>query len=254
MLAGNIHELGQARAGADVDGVETLFSHEFIDGDGASDNYVGLELNAHFTHVIELFADDLLGQAEFRDSINEHPAEFVQSLEHAYLVPLLNKIAGNREAGRTTAYDCNFFARGRNVGNDVSSHALLVVGNKALQIADSEGLHFFREQTLAFAVIFLRADASGNGGQNIIFANLRSCAEKVADHDQLHKFFYLHPYRTVIRAGGLGAFQAANSFLLREFWTVTEVHLTEVVGALFRGLFGHQLPRNLDALLHRQGI
>src|ERR1700687_777147 len=97
MLAGNVHELRQPGARADVNSVVALFSEEFIDGDGTADDDVGLELDAHFAHVIDLFADDLLRKAEFGDAIDEHAAEFVQGFEHAYLVTFLDKITGNRE-------------------------------------------------------------------------------------------------------------------------------------------------------------
>ena len=64
MSAGNIHELGQsgAGAGAYLDRVVAFFSHEFVDGHGAADDHVGFKFDAHFAHVVELLADDLLGQ------------------------------------------------------------------------------------------------------------------------------------------------------------------------------------------------
>ena len=103
-------------------------------------------------------------------------------------------------------------------------------------------------------MIFLRADTSGDGGEDVVFANLGGGAEEVADYDQFDEFFYLHADGAVVGASGLGAFQAAARFLLSKFWAVAEIHFRKVVGALLCGLLGHQLARNLDALLHGQGV
>ena len=112
MLAGNVHKLRESCAGADVDGVVAFFSDQFIDGDRATDDDVGLEFHSHFAHVVELFADDVLGQAEFRDAIDQDAAEFVQRFEYANLVAFLDEIACNGKSRRTAAHNGNFFPCG----------------------------------------------------------------------------------------------------------------------------------------------
>ena len=49
--------------------------------------------------------------------------------------------------------------------------ALLVVGDEALQISNAQRLNFLAHQAAAFAVVFLRADAPGDGGQHVVFAD-----------------------------------------------------------------------------------
>src|SRR5208337_2786898 len=240
VFAGNAHELRQSSAGADVDGVESLFVHEFIDGDGAADDDIGFEFNAHLAHVVELLANDLLGQAKLGNTVDQHSAQLVKCLEDSHFVTLLNQVPGDGEARRAAADDCYFFSGRRNVGQNVRAHALLVIGDKALQIANAERLHFFRQQTLAFAVILLRADSSGNGGQHVIFANLGGGAEKISCDNQLDELFHLHANGAGVGAGGLGTFQATQRLLPRQFRTVAEIHFGEILVALVSGLLGHR--------------
>jgi hypothetical protein len=87
-------------------------------------------------------------------------------------------------------------------------------------------------------VILLRTDASSDGGQNVVFANLSGGAEEVADHDEFDEFFYLHADGAIVGASGLGAFQAAKGFLLSEFGTVAEIHFGEVVARCSAGCSG----------------
>ncbi len=91
------------------------------------------------------------------------------------------------------------------------------------------GFTFFDSRHFPFAVIFLRTHASGNGGQHVVFSNLRRRAEKIAGHNQLHELLYLYTHRAIVGAGRLGALQAAQRFLPREFGTVAEIHLAEIM-------------------------
>ena len=100
------------------------------------------------------------------------------------------------------------------------SHALFVIRNKALQVTNAEGLHFLRKQTLTLAMIFLRANSSGDRREHVVFPNLRCCAQEVAGHNQLHELFDLHTHWAAVGAGRLGALQTAQRLLARQFRTV----------------------------------
>ena len=54
-----------------------------------------------------------------------------------------------------------------------------------------ERLNFLAHQAAAFAVILLRADASGDGGEHVVFADLGRGAQEVAGDDQLHELLDL---------------------------------------------------------------
>src|SRR5579862_6563304 len=134
------------------------------------------------------------------------------------------------------------------------AHALLVIGDEALQIADAQRLHFLRQQALPFALIFLRTNPPRHCGQHIRFADLCRRAQEIADYDLLHEIFHVNPDGTVVGASWLRAFQAAQCLLLSQFSPVAQVHLFEIMGARLGRLFRHELPRNLDALFWRQRI
>jgi hypothetical protein len=117
-------------------------------------------------HVIDLLANDLLGQPEFGNAVNEHSADFVQGFEDVDPVSFLDEVAGDREAGGAAPNDGHFLAGGRSFLNFVEVEVLLlVVGDEALEIADAEGLNLFSHQAAALAMIFLRADASSDSGR-----------------------------------------------------------------------------------------
>ncbi len=56
------------------------------------------------------------------------------------------------------------------------------------------GFTFLPHEAGAFAVVFLRTNAAGDGGKHVVFANLRGSSQKIAGHDQLYKLanFYAH--------------------------------------------------------------
>ena len=85
VLAGDVDEVGEAGAGRDVDRVESLVE-EVVHGERLSDDGVELELDSHFREVVHLGLDDVLGQAEFGDAVDEDAARLVEGLEHDGLV------------------------------------------------------------------------------------------------------------------------------------------------------------------------
>ena len=89
VLAGDVHEHGQARAGAHEHGLEAVLLHQLVDGDGAAHHGVGLHLHAHGLQAVHFLLDDALGQTELGDAVNQHAAGQVQGLEHSDLIPLL---------------------------------------------------------------------------------------------------------------------------------------------------------------------
>ena len=74
------HESGQACSGADEDGVVSLLVEKVVDGHGASDDDVGLYLDAKPPDCFHLFGyDPPFGQTEFRDAVDKHAPYFMQA-------------------------------------------------------------------------------------------------------------------------------------------------------------------------------
>src|SRR5579871_700473 len=178
----------------------------------------------------------------------------MQRFEDANLVAFLNEIAGDRQARRPAAHDSDFLPRRRYRRKNMGSYALLVIGDKAFQVADAERLHFFRQQALAFAMILLWANAPGDGGQNVIFAYLGRGPQKVSRDNQFNKFFNFHSYRAVFDAGWLGALQTSLRLAHGQFGIVAEIDLLEIKRAHPRFLLWHGLAGNLDTLFDGHGV
>ncbi len=199
MLAGDVQELRQSGAGADENGIVAFAAHQLVDGDGLADDDVGLELDSHAAQVIDLLPDDGLGQAKLGDAVDEHAANLVQRLKDAYLVAFLDEVSGAAQARRAAADDGDFLAGRRGDGRHPEFAAcLLVVGDKALQVADGERrlAALLAEQTAAFALVFLRADAAGDGRQRVVLADFGRRAEVVSVKNEVQEFLDLDANRT----------------------------------------------------------
>ena len=73
---------------------------KLFNADGLADDDVGLEVNTHLGEVVNLHVDNLIWQAELRNTILQHTADLVQSLEDVHIVTLLYHIASERKSGR----------------------------------------------------------------------------------------------------------------------------------------------------------
>ena len=111
VLAGDVHELGQAGTGAHEDGFEAFVVHQGVDGDGTAHDDVGLDLDAERADGVDLVAQDLVfRKAEFGDAVFKHAAGFVERLEDGDVVAPLRQIARARQTCRAAADDSNLFA------------------------------------------------------------------------------------------------------------------------------------------------
>ena len=107
----------------------------------------------------------------------------------------------------------------------------LPVGDEALQVADADGLALLAQHAAGFALIFLRADAAGDGGQRVVFAHLRAAAEIIAGEDEVDDRLDVHRHGTFLDAAGLGALDAAQRLLARLLGREAQIHFLKVVGA-----------------------
>ena len=174
MLARNAHELRQTRAGSDKHRIVAFFFEQFVNRDRTSDHDIGFELHAHRAHIVDLLANDLLGQPELRNAIHQHAADFVQRLENMHGVAFLHQIARRGQPRQAHCPRSRLSSPSAALSRWSEVEVLLlIVGDKALQVPDAERLAFSLEQASAFAVVFLRTDASRNRRQHIVFADLR---------------------------------------------------------------------------------
>ena len=67
-------------------------------------------MNTHLAEVLYLDVNNGVRQTELRNTIFEHTANLVQSLEYVNVVALLHHIASERKSCRTRTYYSNLYA------------------------------------------------------------------------------------------------------------------------------------------------
>ena len=255
MFAGHAEKDRQSRAGSHEDRVVVFVAHQLIDGYALADDDVGLELDAHAAQVVHFFFHNCLGQAELRNAIDEHAAELVQGFKNADAMALLDQVSRGREAGRTAADNGHALARGGRVGGQSKLAALaLEVGDKPLQVANGDGRALLAQHASALALVLLRADAAGDGGQNVVLAHFGRRGKIVAGIDEGHYFLDLYAHRAVDDAGGLGACDAARGLGEGVGRLQAQIDFFKVAAADQRVELRHVRAQNLHPFLEGKNI
>ena len=117
------------------------------------------ELDAHLLKGADFNIHNFIGQTEFRYAIFQHPADFMQRLEHMHLETTFGHISGKRQRSRAGAYNSYFNAVFSHTGRQSRiTRQTLRVGCKTLKIAYSNrfAVHFVVD-TFRFTLPLLRA-------------------------------------------------------------------------------------------------
>ena len=179
----------------------------------------------------------------------------MQRLKDAHAMALLDQVSGGAKPRRPAADDGHALAGCGRVGGQAKLAArALIVGDKALQIADGHRRALLAQDAAALALILLRADAAGDGRQRVVLAQLGRRGQIVARMDQRHDLLDLHAHRAIDDAAGLGAFDAARGFGQRVQHIQAQIHLLKVAAA-HRGVqLRHVRAQNLHALFEGKSI
>src|SRR5699024_9957156 len=111
VLARDSHESRKSGAGADKDRGKALFIHQLVDGNGLADDYVGLDLNAKLSYVLDLrLYNGLFGKTEFGNSICKNSARLMKRFKDRYVIAQLRQIARAGKAGRAGTDHGNLLA------------------------------------------------------------------------------------------------------------------------------------------------
>ncbi|MPN44484.1 hypothetical protein SDC9_192049 [bioreactor metagenome] len=131
-----------SRADRYVAGV--VFFHDLLHGDRLADDYVAFDVYAEFLHRLYLHFDDLFGESEFRDAVDEDAACRVEGLEDLHFVTHFRKVSRDCEA-RGAGADYRDFAFLFAFVNFALHVFLRVfpVGDEAFEFADRDGLKVF---------------------------------------------------------------------------------------------------------------
>ena len=166
-LAGNAHETRIARAGADEHRVEAHLGDHLLDREQAPDQRVAFELDAEPLELVDLDVDHRVRQAEIRDAVLQHAARLVEGLVDGDVASRLGHVGGARHAGGTRADDAHLEAVGLDVGNVRPAFADRHVADEAFEAADGHRLQRLADGAHALALVFLRADAAADRGQQV---------------------------------------------------------------------------------------
>ena len=246
-LAGNVHEIRQAGAGADEDRLVALLE-ELVHGQGFADDHVGLDFHPQLPESLHLPGHDGLGQTEFRNAVDQHAAGGMQGFEHRDPEPLLGQIPGAGEPGGAGADDGHAVAvGGRSLGLFLGV-GVMPVRHEALQPADAHGIHFGpgMQGALAFALGFLGTDPAADGGQGGAAGDDPVGLLIVAFFDLGDEIGNLNIHGAAGDAGTVFAVQAAGGFLLGHLQGISQGHLLEIAGPDLRRLGGHLVFLRVD--------
>ena len=167
-----------------------------------ADDHVGLDINAQLLQALDLVLDDVLGQTELRDAVHQNAAGHMQGLVNGDLVAQLGQVAGDGQAGGTSADDSHLVAVGGG-GNRLGMYVVAVpVRNKALQTADADGFALDAADALALALMLLRADTAADGGQRTGLGNHVIGGLKIALGDVLDEAGNIDLNRAAAAGGG----------------------------------------------------
>ena len=212
-LSGNAHEPGKSRARAEEHCLEAVLLFEFLDREHSADDGVRLNLHAERLQPVHFAADDVLGQTEFGDAVDEDAARNVQCLKDGDVIPALGKIARAGESRRTRPDDRDFVPVALRFNRRGAAVLHMPVCDEALQPADADRLTLDATRALALALRLLRADPAADRGQRGGALDDLVRLLKLPLRDERDKGGNVHRDRTARHAGLVLAVHAALGFL-----------------------------------------
>ena len=103
--AGDVHEHGQSRAGADEHGLKALLFHQFVDCNRSAHHGVCGDRNAQSFQAVYFLLDNRLGQTEFRNAVYQHAARLMERLKNRHIIAQPCQIPGTGKSCRTGSDD-----------------------------------------------------------------------------------------------------------------------------------------------------
>ena len=241
ILAGNVQELRQTCARADEHGLIAVCK-QLVNGLTLANDCVVYDLNAHGLEVLDLGSNDLLGQTELGDTVNQNAAGLVECLKNGNVVAHLAQIACAGEAGRAGADDRDAVTVGfRSLDLVLDFLVHVVVGDKALEAADADALALNAANALTLALFLLRTNTAADSRQGVGGGDdLISCV-KVALCDLGDELGDAYRNGAAGAAGHVVAVEAALCLVHCHLGSVAESDLVKVAGADYGILLGHRV-------------
>ena len=241
VLARDTHEVRKPGATGDEDATEAVVVQVVV-GERLPDDAVRDEVDTHAAETVDLDIHDTVREAELRYAILQHAPYFMQSLEHRNVIPTLGHLASKRQPGGAGADHGDLdTVGGSNCGDRDVAALALVVGGEALQIANSDSLlPHFEVDTLALALLLLRADTATDGREGAGFLQHAGSLEELSAFDILDKGRDMDTHRAALHTRGLGTVEATLSLAASLLGREAEVHFLKAGVAAVLGVeLGH---------------
>ena len=229
VLAGDVHEHGQACAGAHKYGLKAVFLHQLVDGDGAAHDDVGLHLHAHGLQAVHFLLHDGLGQTELGNAVHQHAAGQMQGLVHGDIVALLGQVAGAGEAGRAGADHGYLMAVRPGLFGGLGAVGVVPVGHKAFQTADTHGLALLAPDAVHLALGLLGAHTAAHSGQGAGLVDHLIGALVILLQDLLDELGNADIHGAAVDAGMRLAVQAPGSLVQSLLLGIAQSHFQEIM-------------------------
>ena len=221
ILTFNAHEHWQTSAGAYENSFEAHVVHQLVDGQNFTDNHVGHHFNTHLFQTFYFLLNDGFWKSEFRNTVNQYAACFVECFEDGNFVTFLSKVACTGQTCRTCTDNSNFVTVGNRFLGFMFAVLHIPVSSKSFQTTDCNRLTFDAADTFCFTLGFLWAYTTANCRQSAGLFDCRASISKFALSDQADEFRNLYVDRAAAYARHMFAVEAALCFLYCHFFCIS---------------------------------
>ena len=227
-LAPDAHKAGKARARAEKDRFKPVFVFQFIDRKNAPDDGIRLDLHAKRPEAVHFLSDDLLGQSEFGDPVDEHAARHVKRFKHGHVVAEPRQVSRAGEPRRPRTDDGDLVPVGLRPDRRSRRMRHVPIGDKPFQPADADRFALDAARALAFALRLLRADPAADGGQRRRAGDHLVRLFKLSLRHQRNESGNIHGHGTAQNTGLVFAVQAALCLVHGRLFVIAERDFLEI--------------------------
>ena len=202
---------------------------------GSADDGVHFEHHTKTLQAGYLGLDDLLRKPELGDSVHQHPARFMQGFIDSHGMSRLDQVAGTGKAGRSAPDDGDTPSGGsrlpRHTFEPLVPH---VVGHVPLEVPNGDRALLLCKDTGALALVFLGANTTANGRQEVVALDDLGSGTNRAFRYQFQEGIDLDAYRapvgvTLFEEGGSDKYLAfivkGKVNILKENGTTSQKHI-----------------------------
>ena len=160
VLARDVHQMRQARAGAEENSLKT-FREQFFHGVSLPHDDVFAKFHSHRPQPVNFLADDFPRQTEIRNAVSQHAAQLVQGFKDRHAITIPHQVIRRNQGCRTAANQSDTRTlRWGGGGRRGGFHLSMLVRRKAFERTNRHRLELFSQQA-GFSRRTIRAGRPG---------------------------------------------------------------------------------------------